>query len=169
MFSGRVIHWLSDGDVVLGFDVESEKMIEMPNLPEIHSVRKIKYFGECGGRLILIQSLTLSNEYDVALNIFEMDKDFCFWMVKFQVDLGPLLSGFPEMESTTCYYSILCVVKGEKEKDFGLVLAIPGKVISYNLNCKTWNVLRDMALGESISCSYPYATSYPFIESLSPL
>jgi len=88
VFCGRVIHWLSDGNVVLGIDVESEKMIEMPNLPEIYSAWKIKYFGECGGRLILIQTLTPS-EYDVALNIFEMEEDFCGWILKFQVDLGP--------------------------------------------------------------------------------
>lgn len=170
VFCGGVVYLLGDDYVLWGFDVESEKMREMPiarKIPCMYSYN-VKYFGECGGHLILVHTLEL-----YKVKILEMDKHFRRWILKFEVNLGPLFSVFSEMESrggynSVVYYSVLCVVKGEKEHNFRLVLAIQGKVISYNLNCKKWNVLRDMAPGESISYTYPFATAYPYIESLSP-
>ncbi|KAF7134465.1 hypothetical protein RHSIM_Rhsim08G0073100 [Rhododendron simsii] len=96
-----------------------KKMLELPNPPKIDRVDKIRYFGECGGRLTLILTNTLSA---MAFRILEMEKDYWRWIVKFQVNLGPLISVFPEWESTIHYYSILGFVEGEK--DFGLVLTI---------------------------------------------
>lgn len=55
-------------------------------------------------------------------------------------------------------------MKEDKEKDFQLVLDFGGTVISYNVMNQTWNVLNDMAPGESVS----YMVN-PYIESLSPL
>ncbi|KAF7154212.1 hypothetical protein RHSIM_Rhsim01G0017800 [Rhododendron simsii] len=160
VFCGGVIYWLSDEGVVFGFDIDSEKMIENTKIP---CVGQIIYFGECDGHLILIQTHMWST---VKLKILEMDKDNnSRWIVKFQVNLEPLLS----MGSEFCSYHVLCVVKGDKkEKDFELVLDWGGTIISYNLRCQTWNLLNDMAPGESVSHSLAYA-AYPYIESLSPL
>lgn len=66
-------------------------------------------------------------------------------------------------------FSILSVVKEEEEKGYSLILALPGKIISYNLQLKTWNVLRDAVPGELICYVQPYATAHPYIESLSPV
>ncbi|XP_058202903.1 F-box protein At5g07610-like [Rhododendron vialii] len=160
---GDVLHWLSDEDVLLRFDVDSEMMIETENPLEVISVDKIKYFGECGGRLILIRDHPWSPE---MFRIFEMDKDYRGWVMKFWVKLRPLLS--KERNISDC--SVQCVVKGDKEKDFELVLAFAGKsILSYNLECKTWNVLYDAVPGESISYRNSYVAAYPYIESLSPL
>lgn len=158
-FCGGVVHWLCDDNVLFGLDVDSEKMIEMPSPPIIYSVYMIRYFGECDGRLILIETQT---PLDTAFTILEMDKDCRSWIVKCLVDIGALQSVYPQL-GAKYGYSVLCVVKGEKEEDFALVLAIGGKVISYKLECKTWKILCDVAYG------HLYLTAYPYIQNLSPV
>ncbi|KAF7152191.1 hypothetical protein RHSIM_Rhsim01G0017700 [Rhododendron simsii] len=56
VFCSGVIYWLGYENVVSGFDVDSAKMIEMKKPLKIHSVDRMKYFGECGGCLILFQT-----------------------------------------------------------------------------------------------------------------
>ncbi|XP_058202940.1 F-box protein At5g07610-like [Rhododendron vialii] len=155
---GGVIYWLSHKGVVLGFDIDSEKMIEKStNPPKIPGVALMMYFGECDGHLIFVQ-LNITSALEFI--ILEMDKDNSRWIVKFLVNLEPLCS----MGSKFSYYCVLCVVKEDKEKDFQLVLDLGGTVVSYNVMNQTWNVLNDMAPGESVS----YMAN-PYIESLSPL
>lgn len=73
-FCGGVLYWLSDGGVVLGFDIDLEKMIEKANPLKILCVAaEIMYFRECDGSLILIQTHTIST---VKFRILEMDKDY---------------------------------------------------------------------------------------------
>lgn len=128
--------------------------------PQIRTLDKIKFFGESGGSLILIQSCS---RYATGLKILEMDKDYCGWMVKCRVDLRPLILENPEIKSESKWeVKVLFVVKEEKENDFTLVLAIPKKIVSYNLKRKTWNVLHD--LGHN-----GFFSAFPFIESLSPI
>lgn len=101
MLCGGVIYWLSHEGVVLGFDIDSEKMIEKStNPPKIPCVLFMMYFGECDGRLILVQ-LCLTSDLEFA--ILEMDKDYSRWIVKYRVDLEPLSS----MESKLSYYFVL--------------------------------------------------------------
>lgn len=57
---------------------------------------------------------------------------------------------------------MLSVVKGGKKEDYVLVLAILGKVISYNLKSKTMDVLRDLVPDEQKN-----GIAYPFVETLS--
>lgn len=79
-----VLYWLSDDNVKLRFDVESEKIIEKPNPLKILPTDKKKYFGECSGRLVLIQTHTppYSDSYTSyrGVQILEMDKDYCHWL-----------------------------------------------------------------------------------------
>ncbi|KAL7193644.1 hypothetical protein ACSBR2_025284 [Camellia fascicularis] len=70
--------------------------------------------------------------------------------------------------------SVLCAVKGANEKDFMLVLSIPGKIVSYNLKCKTVKVLCDYQTSfyecpsyKDASCaSYAFKYVYEFHENL---
>lgn len=57
---------------------------------------------------------------------------------------------------------MLGIVKGGKKEDYVLVLAILGKVISYNLKSKTMDVLRDLVPDEQNN-----GIAYPFVETLS--
>ncbi|XP_058189415.1 F-box protein At5g07610-like [Rhododendron vialii] len=155
------------------FDIETEEIIGIPckqGSSRISSQLNTRYFGECGrgGRLLLIQSPSHSA---LRFKIRKMDKDGCrwnvkCWNVKFRVDLETLISEFPEMESKKrMKFTIMCAVEGENENEFSLILAIPGKMISYNLQKKTWKVLRD----NSENVPPRDANIFPFVESLSPV
>ncbi|KAF7152842.1 hypothetical protein RHSIM_Rhsim01G0014100 [Rhododendron simsii] len=164
---GGVIHWLNDDNIVVGFDVYSEKMIKMPNAPKMLCDFYIRYFGGCGGRLILILD---RNPDEVEFKILEMDKDYGSWTMECEFHLRDVMSALqPIAPYSGKKFSILSVVEEEEEKGYSLILALPGKVVSYNLQLKTWNVLRDAAPGESICDLHPYATAHPYIESLSPV
>ncbi|CAL5374991.1 unnamed protein product [Camellia sinensis] len=73
---------------------------------------------------------------EMGFRILEMERKYCYWIEKYQ---------------------------GANEKDFTLVLSIPGKVVSYNLKCKTVKVLCDYRTGfyecpgyKHISCAYAF-------------
>ncbi|KAF7153278.1 hypothetical protein RHSIM_Rhsim01G0016500 [Rhododendron simsii] len=164
VFCRRVIYWFGYETVVSGFDVDSEKMIEVKKPLEVRPM-EVRYFGECGGRLVLIQTPYQST---MAFEILEMDMDDCCWIVKCFVHLGPLQSVSPQLESAYRKYYILCVLKGETEKDFELVLTFPEKTIYYNLKCNSWNVLH-VPRGQQISPQDSCDTAFPSVESLYPL
>ncbi|KAF7152356.1 hypothetical protein RHSIM_Rhsim01G0016800 [Rhododendron simsii] len=134
VFCGGVIYWLSDDNVVLGFDVDLEKMIEMPKPPGILSLDKIVYFGACGGSLFLIQTHEL---IDKGFRILEVDTEYCRWIVKGPADLGPLQCVYSQLGyKYGDRYSVLCVLKGEKEEDFALVFSVAGKVLGLHVAVK---------------------------------
>ncbi|KAF5956312.1 hypothetical protein HYC85_003537 [Camellia sinensis] len=150
VFWNGAIHWMSYKNFHIQFDVDAPKLIAtpMPPNPKILSEDDIRYFGECGGHLLLIQTPEHSA---VRFRILEMDKDYSLWIVKYWVDLRPIISVFPEIvhrstfdATKICKFSVLCVVKGANEKDFTLVLAIPGKIVLHNWKCKTLKVLCDL-------------------------
>ncbi|KAF7152917.1 hypothetical protein RHSIM_Rhsim01G0014600 [Rhododendron simsii] len=158
---------VNDDNIVVGFDVYSEKMIKMPNAPKMLCDFYIRYFGGCGGRLILILD---RNPDEVEFKILEMDKDYGSWTMECEFHLRDVMSALqPIAPYSGKKFSILSVVEEEEEKGYSLILALPGKVVSYNLQLKTWNVLRDAVPGESICDLHPYATAHPYIESLSPV
>ncbi|KAL7224533.1 hypothetical protein ACSBR1_025905 [Camellia fascicularis] len=139
VFWNGAIHWLSHEDAHFRFDVDEEKLIKPhnPPSPKILSVDKTRYFGECGGHLLLIQ-MRLRNA--MGFRILEMDRVSFHWIVKCRVNLRPLISVFPEIgiggRSRICKFQVLCVVKGVSENDFALVFAT-GKAIYYDLKCMT--------------------------------
>ncbi|CAL5376494.1 unnamed protein product [Camellia sinensis] len=143
VFWNGAIHWLSN-DHHIRFNVGSEELIRIPNpiAPKILPVDKARYFGECDGHLILIQMRLRSA---MGFRILQMERDSFCWIVKCRVNLRPLISVFPEINNTSKDYKfhVLCAAKGVNKNELGLVLATAGKVIYYNLKCKTLKVLRD--------------------------
>ncbi|KAL7221862.1 hypothetical protein ACSBR1_023749 [Camellia fascicularis] len=118
----------------------------MPRNTKILSPDKIRYFGECGGDLLLIQT---PQPCAMGFSILQMHRDYCGWIVK---------------------YRVLCVVKGANEKDFTLVLAIRGKVISYNVKSKTLKELHDLSTDDLDDWGSSWCnTTYQYIESVSPV
>ncbi|KAI8019946.1 F-box protein [Camellia lanceoleosa] len=165
VFWNGAIHWMSDGNIHFRFDVDAETLTgtPMPPYPKILSGGKYMYFGEYQGHLFLIQTHQCS---PMGFRILEMDRDSCCWNVKYRVSLRHLKAAFPENFHPP--FSVLSVVKGANEKDFEMILAIHGKYISYNLDCKTWKVLRDLQPGDFHE-STGYNNAFQFIESLSPV
>ncbi|KAF7153115.1 hypothetical protein RHSIM_Rhsim01G0013500 [Rhododendron simsii] len=152
VFWNGAIHWLTVDYFLVRFDVDGEELIAMPNSQSLKKKfrHKIMYFGECGGGLILIQYRLHCPD---GLRILELERDYSGWVVKCWVNLMPLITAFPEMESRRNYYyhgfKVLCAVKGENERGFVLLIAIPGRIVSYNPKKKTWDVLRDLVPRES--------------------
>ncbi|KAF7153198.1 hypothetical protein RHSIM_Rhsim01G0016900 [Rhododendron simsii] len=166
VFWNGAIHWLSDESGLLRFDVDAGEMIALPNPrnPKILAYDKILYFGECGGRLVLLQSPSC---FPMGFGILELEKDYSGWSVKCRVNLRRLRNEFPETDKVSYMFPgfrVLYVSKGEKEKDFVVVLAIPGRIISYKLKSRTWDVLPGLFPSESYD-----GGAYPFVESLFPV
>ncbi|CAL5376448.1 unnamed protein product [Camellia sinensis] len=173
VFWNGAIHGISYANVHVRFEVEEEKLIQtaMPRNPKILSHDKIRYFGECGGDLLLIQT---PQRCDMGFRILQMHRDYCEWIVKYRVHLRPILSVLPKTARKTiitrCEFNVLCVVKGANEKDFTLVLAIRGKVISYNVKSKTLKELHDLSTDDLDDWGgASWCNTYQFIESLSPV
>ncbi|KAI8020370.1 F-box protein [Camellia lanceoleosa] len=98
VFWNGSIHWMSYDNVYIQFDVDAEKLIgtPMPSNPKILSEERIWYFGECCGHLLLVQGR------DMGFRILEMERNYCYWIEKYQVNLRPMISLFPEIEADTC-------------------------------------------------------------------
>ncbi|KAF7154383.1 hypothetical protein RHSIM_Rhsim01G0014900 [Rhododendron simsii] len=157
-------------DFLKRFDVDVEEIIAMPNpqSPKILTQCKILYFGECGGCLILIQSRPYCPS---GLRILELERDYSGWVVKCRINFRPLISAFPEMKSrrNNCLHGfkvLYCAVKGESERGLVLLLAIPGRIVSYNPKKKTWDVLRDLVPHESEALDLNIYYAVPFIETV---
>ncbi|XP_059317555.1 F-box protein At5g07610-like isoform X1 [Lycium ferocissimum] len=172
VFWNGAIYWISKYSSFY-FDVKSEKVAEisMPPRPQGGFTQKIRYFGEWGGHLHLIQ---VQSRYAKKFNVLELDKDTWKWSVKYHVHLAQLISTFPEMVQQTSYgiqyaFSILSVIRGEKEEDSVLLLTIPGKVVAYNLVLKTAKVVRELP-GEVVdTLFFNQVCAYQYTESLVPV
>ncbi|KAF7152485.1 hypothetical protein RHSIM_Rhsim01G0014000 [Rhododendron simsii] len=170
-FSGGAFYWFSDENMLVGFDVDSEKMIKIPNAPMIQGAGMSRCLEGCGGRLILILAY--------HLKILEMDKNDGSWMIGCEINLHIMSANL----QTTPYwgngFSVLSLVKKEEGKGYVLVLAFPGSVspgkvipfnLWYNTQFKQWtSVLYEVVPGESILDIPRYATAHARIESLSPI
>ncbi|THF96020.1 hypothetical protein TEA_027285 [Camellia sinensis var. sinensis] len=160
VFWNGAIHWMNSMNLHIRFDVgENLTGTPMPPYPKILSEDKILYFGECHGHLFLIQN---RQSFPVGFRILEMNRDYCCWNVMYRVNLRPIIDVFPSKIYPK--FNVLCVVKGANEEDIALVLAIPGKVISYNLKSKTLKVL-----SKSVDWETTWYNTHQFIESLSPV
>lgn len=159
------IHWVGAVNCSR-FDVDAEEMIVTPNrpLPKILSQDKIRYLGECGGRLFLIQS---RSRKVLGFRILELCGT---WWGSYQVNLRPIISAFPEIETTFQFdvLSLSYVGDVEKKEDFTLVLAIPGRIIAYNLHRKTCDVLCNLSAYDFIERGRN-GYAYPFVGTLSPV
>lgn len=171
VFWNGAMHWFGKY-YSLYFDVNSEKVgiIAMPPLPRGPCNQKIRYYGESGVHLHLIQVQSL---YAKKFNVLELDKDTLKWSVKYRVHLARLISAFPEMVQQTSSgiqyaFSILSVIRGEMEEDSVLLLSIPGKVVAYNLVLKTAKVLRELPGEVRDTLSFDHISAYQYAESFAP-
>ncbi|KAL7191011.1 hypothetical protein ACSBR2_023145 [Camellia fascicularis] len=135
VFWNGAIHWVNYKTVHFQFDIEAEKLIEIPMNPitKRFSHTKVRYFLECGGHMFLVQN---NRPSALGFKILQMamDRNGYNWVVKYQVNLRPLRSVFPELADGYASYafSVLCVLKGAKKNYFIFVLATPGRVILCN-------------------------------------
>ncbi|KAK4355355.1 hypothetical protein RND71_024326 [Anisodus tanguticus] len=180
VFLNGVIYFVSKHSHFLYFDLDNESLEIMPSssVPEGRNGGKIKYFGESAGKLHLIEENVLR---PTLLNVFELEKDYSKWFVKYVVDLDDLTHVFPlmvinEPESLDVIgyqFDVLCFIDGEKEGKTILVLSLPEKMISYDIKSMSIKELLKVPLEELhlsmegfLVYNYKWYHAYKHIETL---
>ncbi|XWS60128.1 hypothetical protein CRYUN_Cryun07bG0007800 [Craigia yunnanensis] len=175
VFWNGAIHWLSAWGDSLCFDVEEEQIRDMP-MPSVTGDGPLyRYFGESGGHLHLIEVYGSDN---LQFDVYEMERDYSGWLVRYQVDLNPIAAAFPEMardyvdriDLHSYAFSILCVVHEETDEDSFLVLHLPNKAVRYNFKDSSFGELHDFAplrtkVGRYSSLEFKCFDAFQFIES----
>ncbi|KAL6144734.1 hypothetical protein ACLB2K_055425 [Fragaria x ananassa] len=119
-------------DVLHYFEVSQERMLVVSATTPVPSVVKNipvgsgywqptmwpilaqRYFGECGGRLYLIET------YEHCLtqfDVMEMERDYSGWFVKYNVDLNPLAAALPGQDWDPLI--VLCLSQEEETYNTG--------------------------------------------------
>ncbi|OVA19259.1 Mitochondrial carrier protein [Macleaya cordata] len=180
VFWNGSLHWISTSaeSSSLYFEIEREsvKTMPMPPVPDGWAKRNIQYFGECRGHMHLIESYDPST---TCFDILEMVTDYTGWIVKYRVDLKELTIAYPEMvreninvndEFLDHFDFTVLLVEEEEEKSSKLVLQIPDKVVSYDLNTMSFKKIQELSprslhIEGLIRCRY-HVFAYQYIESL---
>ncbi|THG11016.1 hypothetical protein TEA_028832 [Camellia sinensis var. sinensis] len=152
VFWNGALHWIStSGGDSLYFNVDKERLetMPMPPIPDGWEERRLRYFRESRDHLHLIE---IYGPHTTQFNVYEMERDYCGWFVKYRVDIDAIPNAFPEMihssldPSDLYYYQfvILDLIREENDEESFLVLHIPGKVIRYNFRDKSFRELFDV-------------------------
>ncbi|KAL5569824.1 hypothetical protein UlMin_026399 [Ulmus minor] len=180
VFWNGSVHWISLWEPSLYFNVDQERLYEMslPPVPEDWVVDKdFRYFGESSGHLHLIY-----NVYDRAtfyFDVYEMERDYSGWFVKFRVDFSQFGNRFPEtipmqlnrvLDLDDFIFSVVFVVRGDVDDDDSYaVIRIPGQIISYNFKTKAFDKLCDIDVCsdvEIVDLLMEWFDAHQYIESL---
>ncbi|XP_059635773.1 F-box protein At5g07610-like [Cornus florida] len=174
VFWNSSVHWISPSGASLRFDIDHECLGTMPMIPAVsgdRGPRRDTYFGQANGHLHLIETYgNLTTQFDV----FEMERDYSKWFVKYSVDLVGILNAFPEMEQRGCIhyyaYCILSLVREDHEDESSLLVHVPGgKVLSYKFKDNTFKELHNSAPENFYQClplQFRSYYAYTYIESL---
>ncbi|GER29585.1 F-box family protein [Striga asiatica] len=164
------IHWTSNGtgNDSLYFNVDNQLFGEMPIPPTGWDRVNNYYFGESYGHLHYIRR-------SLQFKVYEMRRDYSEWFVKYKVNLLPLVRAYPSMTRagfspmSLSYYafSVLCLVRGEKEEGSFLVVQIPEKAIRYNVVCGTFGTLCEFAdVNSAGRLRYSCTDGFQYVETL---
>lgn len=175
VFCHNAIHWMSSWGRFLCFDLDQERFKEMPGIGDWGGGNQCRYFGGSRDNLHLI----LSNDsyQSKELDVYEMEKDYSRWFIKYRVDLSQVISVFPEMirssinhppDMDSYAFQVLAMIRGENEEESSLVLHLPGKVICYSFKNQDFRILQNLAPGcTDIQGCLTLRTAFAFIESFS--
>ncbi|TXG70571.1 hypothetical protein EZV62_005506 [Acer yangbiense] len=175
MFWNGALHWISPWDGSLYFDVDEEKVHDLP-MPAIHANyrRSFRYFGESRDHLHLIE---IYGPCTALFNVYEMERNYSGWIVKYRVDLLAVAAAFPEMvrshpiDRRKYGFSMLSIVREEEDEDSYLVVHIPNKAIRYNFKDKYFEKVHEFApVGIEIevesTLEYRCSHAFQYTESL---
>ncbi|KAH7848019.1 hypothetical protein Vadar_032894 [Vaccinium darrowii] len=150
VFWNGSIHWIGAWS---RFNIDLECIEEMPAFPRIQRnfrIGKPMLLRESNGHLHLIEELSTTK-----FQVFEMESDYSGWFVKYHVDLDCVVAAFPAIvhsypEPFTTYFreyyafSILSIIREEKEDESVLLLNVSDKVVSYSFKGGTLTDLLDV-------------------------
>ncbi|OMO52209.1 hypothetical protein COLO4_37348 [Corchorus olitorius] len=169
-FWNGAIHWViaqGPGDS-LCFDVEKEKFRHFP-MPTFLEDSRYRHFEESGGHLYLMEVIDDSDT--LLYDVYEMERDYSGWFLKYKVDLHPIAAAFPDEmiwgTGNVHPYTILGIVEEETNDDSFLVLQIPNKkAIRYNFKDGSFRMVHDFGpLHTRFVDSLDYYDAHKFIES----
>lgn len=148
------LHWISVSSGTLCFDLDNECLRPVIPLPAAPSVEwcDIYYFGESGDHLYLIG---VDKPQTMLLKVFALKRDYSSWVVKYSIDVAPLVTLYPSMvveESNEKHFDLHmpCFVVDEKEKKAMPVMLLKHKVISYDINDMTVKELAEVDLSHLV-------------------
>lgn len=153
----------------LRFDLEDERLTEIPLPPlpegwEDWNQNLFGYFGVCGDHLHLVG---MYDSPSTLFNVYEMERDYSGWFVKFRVDVGRVLVEFSDPETFTIpvqnlwlfSFCIICVVRCEVDEQSYMVMHFPGVLVKFYLKTNSFVKLCDF------DNDY-WTVTFPLIESL---
>lgn len=165
VFWKGALHWIGRGNLALRFDTETELMVTMPMPPILEgwTERKLRYFGESGSRLFLIE--TSGPHTDNRFDVMEMKADYSGWFVKYHIDLDML--GFEPGPLAMLHISDQHV--GDEDESF-MVVHVAGGFFIWKLRNSTLmelqtenQVERGLGLWYSWEGVYPYSNTYCYL------
>ncbi|TXG70580.1 hypothetical protein EZV62_005515 [Acer yangbiense] len=169
VFWNGAVHWVNFYiSHCLYFKVDDEKLRKMPMpatpIPDDWDYgRRLRYFDESREHLHLVEKYVTQN-----FDIYEMEADYSGWFVKYHVNLNSIKIAFPEMITTLFHrynIAILAIIREADDGESYMVLQIPGKVIRYNLNDKTFNMINGFSPGTICNCF----DAYHYIETVASI
>lgn len=175
VFCRRAIHWYSSQQTSLYFDVDKECLNQMP-MPRSLTYGTVHYFGESRGHLHLVMSTTSTLELDV----FELEKDYSSWSVRYHINLDAIRVAFRDIygiSSNEFLASVLRIICAEKEEESEAVIFMFGMdcmIVSCNLRDGTLKkhmglVPSREAVVHNLKNLHSFTDAFPFIETLSPI
>ncbi|KAF8389478.1 hypothetical protein HHK36_026173 [Tetracentron sinense] len=177
VFWNGALHWVGLGDSSLRFDVERERLfiMPMPPIPEGREERRLRYFGESGGHLHLIE---IYGPHTSRFYVMEMKPHYSGWFVKYRVNLDQVAIQYPVMVRRGVpmlhrfVFSVLHLVRGGVGEESFLVLHIPGKFIKFNLEERTFVEISNlspglMTMNKQLGLEYKWDNIYPYTNILS--
>ncbi|KZV13782.1 F-box protein-like [Dorcoceras hygrometricum] len=169
------IHWMDTvGNAEsLYFNVATKALRNTPSLPLTYTTRckRDNYFGESCDHLHFIDM----RGPRVKLVVYELERDYSGWFMKYQVDLSAVVVANPTMALRRgnpmfwCgfVFEVSAVIRGEEDEDSFLVLQIPGKMVRFNIVHKTFEDLVDFD-GRVVwsSLKFPNVGGFQYIQSI---
>ncbi|PSR93306.1 F-box protein [Actinidia chinensis var. chinensis] len=171
------INWLNNNGDSLYFSINQERVGTMPMVPVPEGKqwydRQIMYYGESRDHLHIVEIYSPTTQF----NVYEMQRDYSGWVVKYTVDLASVGAIIPEIlqipENWYCSYNIVSLVRGKRDEESYLVLHVAGKFICYNLVQKTFKTIFDgskQSDGGGVAetpLRYYWFNTYQYMESFS--
>ena len=126
------------------------------------------YIGEYGGHLYTIEA----NESQAGLfDVYELEKDYSQWVLKYSVDLAPLAILYPSLvdeRNSWCGIFFSYFLVDDKDKKPRLLISNMSKVISYDIDCAT---VKELIESVDVYCSwsdlpkFSWDDAYPHFET----
>ncbi|KAL5539050.1 hypothetical protein UlMin_046055 [Ulmus minor] len=159
VFWNGAVHWICKFEPYLYFNVDEERLSEMPLPPVPDDNDDLRFFLESGSHLHLIHHFF--EEKPPCFDIYEMEMDYSNWFLKFRVDLSELfLEKFPHHPGLDDYFfKIVYIDRDDVGDESYAVLRLAEKVIRYNFKSKAFHKLCDSEASKNL-CDFESGLSF---------